>query len=136
LCQDGLDRVCETQTAQRISLNPAIAQWCGCHLPPQEYEDYSVKFNIPPECTPMCNRSGTIPIVGINAEPVNCKQNVCLIDEVTVNLINAQIGGGITFDQICGNCGGNPCSCIISNTEIDIINFHVHVLYRIQKLIL
>lgn len=122
LCQDGLDVVCANKTAQRISLNPAVAQWCGCHLPQNEYQDYSVKYNIPPECTPMCNRAGTIPIVGINADPITCKQNICLIDGVTVNLINSQIGGGIDFDQLCGNCAGAQCSCIVSNTTIDIAN--------------
>lgn len=122
VCQSGLETVCATKTAQRISLNPTTAQWCGCHLPAGEYEAYSVKFNVPPECTPMCNRAGTIPIVGINAEPVMCKQDTCIIDGVTVNLINSQIGGGINFDQVCANCGGANCSCIISNTTIDIEN--------------
>jgi len=122
LCQDGLNNACEQYTAQRISLNPGVAQWCGCHLPPGEYEDYSVKFNIPPECTPMCNRVGTIPIVGINAVPIPCRQSICLIDGVTVNLINGQVGGGIEFNQICSNCGGGQCSCIVSDTTIDISN--------------
>lgn len=122
LCQSGLDVVCATKTSQRISLNPAVAQWCGCHLSPGEYADYSARFNIPPECTPMCNRVGTIPIVGINAEAVTCKQNICLIDDVTVNLINSQIGGGIDFNQICGNCQDAQCSCIVSNTTVDISN--------------
>lgn len=122
LCQSGLEQTCATKTAQRISLNPAVAQWCGCHLPVGEYEDYSAKFNIPPECTPMCNRAGTVPIVGINGEAVNCRQGVCLIDGVTINLINSQIGGSIDFDQICANCAGAQCSCVVSDTTIDISN--------------
>lgn len=121
LCQNGLDIACSTTTAQRISLNPNVAQWCGCHLPAGEYQSYSVLYNIPPECTPMCNRAGTVPIVGINATPVTCQQNVCLIDNVTVNLINSQIGNGINFTQVCGNCSGQ-CSCVVANTTIDIAN--------------
>ena len=70
----------------------------------------------------MCNRAGTIPIVGINGEAINCRQTICLIDDVTLNLVNAQIGGGIEFNQICGNCPGAQCSCIVSNTTIDIEN--------------
>jgi hypothetical protein len=122
LCQDALEIACETKTAQRISLNPALAQWCGCHLPVGEYEEYSARFNIPPQCTPMCNRVGTIPIVGVNADPISCTQDICLIDGVTVNLINSQIGGGINFDQVCANCSGSQCSCIVSNTTVDIAN--------------
>lgn len=122
VCAPALTTVCETKTAQRISLNPTLAQWCGCYLPEPEYQAYSVKFNIPPACTPMCNRVGTIPVVGINGEAVNCDQSVCLIDDVTVNIINSTIGGGIDFNQICSNCPGATCSCVVSNTTIDIAN--------------
>ena len=122
LCQDGLQVACGSYTAQRISLNPSVAQWCGCHLPGGEYEDYSVKYNIPPQCTPMCNRGGVIPIVGINANPVVCEQDICLIDGVTVNLVSSQIGGGIDFNQICGNCPNGQCSCIVSDTTVDVNN--------------
>ena len=123
LCQTGLDTICAQYTTQRISLNPAIASWCGCHLPPQEYQDYSVKFNIQPQCTPTCNRIGTIPIVGNDGLPILCTNNVCLIDDVTVNLVSSQIGGGLNFNQVCGNCGtNNQCSCIISDTTVDITN--------------
>lgn len=120
LCQDALESVCRTTSSQRLSLNPALAQWCGCHLPDGEYQDYSIKYNIPPQCTPMCNRIGAVPIVGINSIPVVCEQDICLIDDVSVNLIESQAGGGINFNQICGNCSGN-CSCIISDTSVDII---------------
>lgn len=122
LCQDGLSIACSGYNSQRISLNPSVAQWCGCHLPNIEYESYSVKYNIPPECTPVCNRAGTIPIVGINAEPVRCQQSICLMDGVTVNLVNSQVGGGLNFDQICGNCPNGQCSCIVTDTSVDIIN--------------
>lgn len=121
LCQAGLQKACSNYTAQRISINPSISQFCGCHLPTPEYETYSINYNIPPECTPICNRSGVIPLVGINAEPITCKQNICLIDNVTVNLINAQVGD-LNFNQLCGNCGDTQCSCVISNTTIDISN--------------
>ena len=127
LCQPALEQACSLYTAQRISLNPAVTQWCGCHLPQGEYEAYSAKFNIPPQCTPMCNRVNTIPIVGIDAQPVLCQQNVCLIDNIAVNLVNSQIGGAINFNQICGSCGGSSsvasnCSCIVTNNTVDITN--------------
>lgn len=121
LCQDGLQRACSSYTAQRISLNPAIAQICGCHLPTEEYQAYSVKYNIPPECTPMCNRAGTVPIVGVNAQPVTCKQNICLIDNINVNIANSQLGN-LDFNQVCGNCPGGQCSCIIADSTVDVFN--------------
>ena len=122
ICSSALTDICADKTSQRISLNPTLASWCGCHLPGGEYQDYSVRFNIPPQCTPMCNRVGTIPTVGINGEAVNCEQSVCLIDGVTVNLINSTIGGGLNFNQVCANCPNANCSCIVSNTTVDIAN--------------
>jgi hypothetical protein len=122
VCQDALEKTCSNKTAQRISLNPDLNKWCGCHLPAEEYLDYSRKFNIPPECTPMCNRVSVLPITGINSKPVNCNQSICLIDDISVNLVNAQIKGGLNFNQICGTCPSGSCSCIIDNDTVDIRN--------------
>ena len=122
ICQSGLEVACAAKNSQRISFNPEEAKWCGCFLSQGTYEEYSIKYNVPKECSPTCNRSGTIPIVGINGMPTICRQNICIIDDVTVNLVNSQIGGGINFENFCGNCQGTNCSCIISSTQVDITN--------------
>lgn len=122
ICQDGLQKVCSARTADRISRNPKTAQWCGCHLPIEEYEDYAAKYNIPPQCTSICNRVDTIPITGINGNPITCTQNVCIIDDITVNVISSQVAGGIAFSQVCANCPAGGCSCIISNATVDVVN--------------
>lgn len=129
LCQGGLRNVCANYSAQQISFNPNIANWCGCYLPQEEYEAYSVKYNIQPQCTPICNRAGVIPLVGINEQPVVCEQDICLIDNITLNIVNSQVQGGININQVCGNCGpeqnggiSGTCSCVIDNNNIDIVN--------------
>jgi hypothetical protein len=122
LCQNGISAACATQTAQRLSLNPSAARWCGCHLSPEEYQEFSVRYNIPPQCTPMCNRADVLPIIGINGEPVTCRQDICLINNVNVNLINSQIGGGIQFNQVCGSCPNGQCSCVVDSTDVTIID--------------
>lgn len=129
LCQNGLRNTCAIYDAQRISFNPSLANWCGCYLPAEEYQSYSVKYNISPQCTPTCNRLGTIPIVGINGDPVLCEQDICLIDNISLNIVNSQIQGGIDIAQVCGNCGpqnnngvSGQCSCVIDNNNVDIIN--------------
>ncbi len=123
VCQAGLSVACSVYNADMISRNPLAAQWCGCHLQASEYESYSANYNIPPQCTPLCNVSGTIPIVGINGNPVLCEQNICIIDNTTVNIANSQTGGGLNFNQICNSdCGSMPCSCIVNGTTIDIDN--------------
>lgn len=122
LCQGPLQTICQNKSTQLLSTNPSLAAWCGCNLPLEEYEQYSVLFNIPPQCAPICNRSGVIPQVGNGGVPILCEQNICLIDGVTINLINSQIAGGINFNQICSGCQGSQCSCIVSDTTIDIQN--------------
>lgn len=122
LCQGSLQQICENKNTEDLSKNPGEAQWCGCHLPLSEYEQYSVLYNIQPQCTPICNRLGVIPKVGNSGVPITCNQNICLIDNVTLNLINAQVRGGINFEQVCSGCQGAQCSCIVSDTTIDISN--------------
>lgn len=122
LCQTALASACATTTAQRLSFNPILGQWCGCHLNTEEYQSYSVKYNIPPQCSPMCNRGGTIPIVNGNGDVVNCTQRVCLIDDITLNIVGSQVGGGVNFDQVCAGCTGGVCSCIVSDNVVDINN--------------
>lgn len=121
-CSSALESTCSQYSSNRLSLNPTLAQWCGCHLSPDEYEAYSIKYNISPQCTPMCNRAGTIPITGINGDPINCEQNICMIDNFTLNIVNSQVGGGIEFNQVCGSCAGGDCSCIVENTTFDVEN--------------
>lgn len=121
ICQSALKSICSNKTAQKISFNPRLMRWCGCHLPNNEYQQYSIRFNIPPECTPICNRIDVIPKVGINNNVIKCKQDICIIDDVTVNIINSRIRGNIDFNQVC-NCKSSQCSCIVSNTTVDILN--------------
>lgn len=122
LIQDALKQdICSGKSAEQISKNPALVKWCGCHLPDDEYEVYSELYNIPPQCSPLCNRRDTIPIISVGDKPVLCEQNVCIMDQTVVNIIDSTIGGGVDFDQICGSCPeGSICSCVASSNEIDI----------------
>lgn len=120
LCQIGLSQSCSMETIDSISRNPSKASWCGCYLPDEAYDKYTNLFRVNKECTPMCNRQGVIPLVTVGAEPIVCAQGVCIIDDVTINIIDSQIRGGIQFTQICANCGNGGCSCIVDGENIDI----------------
>jgi len=122
VCQEGLGEVCADKTMDQMSINTLLAQWCGCHMPNENYLEYSQKYNIQKPCTPVCNRLGTIPLTGINNNPINCKQNICVIDDISIDIINTQIGGGLNINQLCNNCTGGQCTCIISNSNIEIRN--------------
>lgn len=126
LCQSMLRNEGEGKNMQQLSGNPELTKWFGCYLPTSEYQDYSVKYNIQPACTPVCNRISTIPEVGINGQPQECKQSVCIIDNVTADLINSTIGGGVEVDQVCSGCTGGSCTCMVTDVTIDIDNSTVN----------
>jgi len=127
ICQSGLTNTCSVYTAQRLSLNPNAANWCGCYLPDEEYQLYVEQFGINKECTPTCNRSTTIPLVAGDNTAILCNQSVCVINDVTINLNNTNLNGGVNISQICGNCSGtlnssSSCACIVQDTTIDAAN--------------
>lgn len=126
LCQTMLHQQCKDFNLDQVSKNQILSQWCGCHLPTKVYEKYSVQYSISPQCSPLCNRSDTIHLTGVNSNPVTCESSICIIDDTTLNIINSQIGGNVSFNQFCGSCNKGECSCIFSDNEIDIINSTVN----------
>jgi len=120
VCQDGLNKICETSTVTDIKLNSLLAQWCGCHMANEQYEEFSRNFNIPKQCSSTCNRYGAIPLVGIDNKAVECDQTICLIDDINISIVNTQVGGGINFNQYCNNCSGKACTCVVSGNNITI----------------
>lgn len=98
-----------------------IFQACGCHLPASQYAEWSnLGINEKgSECDPLCLLPS---VVGqfVNGVQVPCNQNICIIDNITVDLINSQVSGGINFSSVCGNCSGTSgnCRCIFSNINV------------------
>lgn len=133
VCDSGLKNRCADVSAQRLSLNPTLAQWCGCHLSPEVYQEYTRRYNITPECTPMCNRDGAVAQVGVNGQPVQCRQDICLIDNISVNLINSELGGGVQFNQICGTCPNGQCSCVVADNAVSVINSQLQNFIPVQQ---
>ena len=126
LCKSALNSVCSQYTLSDIVNNPELSFWCGCYLADTEYNQYTNTYQVTKECTPPCNRAGVIPLASGNGQPVACRQNVCIIDDVTINLIQSQVAGGLQFEQACGNCGDNGvCSCVISNESLTAVNTQV-----------
>jgi hypothetical protein len=98
-------------------------------MPDGEYATYTDLFQINKACTPMCNRLTSIGLSGPDGiTPLPCTQNVCLIDNVSLDLFESSVGGQVTLSQLCGGCqstGGQvqtSCSCILSDVNVAIIN--------------
>src|SRR5579871_604778 len=155
LCSNGLKSACSNYTAQRLTLNPEASLWCGCNLPDGEYSTYVNQCQINKQCTPMCARPGVIQNATGNGSPITCQQNICLIDNISISLVNTS-AGGVSFSQMCGGCqtpigptgttgisgttgstgnttgftsnNGNTtsfCSCIIANSSITAVNAQI-----------
>jgi hypothetical protein len=93
---------------------------CGCYL-------YNDKSNYPFQdkaigvtCDYICT-SAEVPKVS-DGTPVQCDESICVMDDVTINIINSKVGGGINFDQLCGNCKGGTCQCYFSDVSINDID--------------
>ena len=106
LCTEILNEACKSYTTDDIVSNPNLSQWCSCYMDKSEYEKYE-KFDIQKECTPICNRDGVIPSITTEGQVQFCLSTVCMIDEVTVKLVNVENTGSINFNQICPSCGSS-----------------------------
>ena len=122
ICRNFLQNVCPQYSEAQVANNSTLADWCGCYLSPAVYQNYIDNFQINRQCTPFCNRSTSLSLTDGVGKPILCDQNVCLIDNVTLSLWNAKIGGNVQFSNICGTCGSGNCSCIVQDTSISIID--------------
>lgn len=117
LCANRLTQLCSSFSSQDLVSSPTAANFCGCYLPPGEYKKYVDRYQINKECTPVCNRPSAIPLVTSTNAKIRCKQDVCLIDNLAIDLAKSQVGD-ININQICGGCGGGNCTCFIENNNI------------------
>ena len=119
LCEDSLKGVCSGYTAEDVATNPGIAKWCGCYLPDSEYEKYVNLFQINKECTPLCARNGNIPLVDSSGSIKVCQENICLIDDITVKMIESQ--GLLGFGNVCQSCGSSTVETEseVSSTDVE-----------------
>lgn len=115
LCTNGskeypegiLHKLCEGVTAENLSENPNLIRWCACYMDEDQYIPSQDKYNISKECTPMCNREGVIPSVNADGERRVCLQNLCVLDDININISASQFSddSSINFTQICPSCG-------------------------------
>lgn len=131
LCFKSLESNCLNVNKERLKFNPVEREWCGCYLPDADYKEYTDVYGINRECTPYCNMPGNIPLSNPDGTPITCRQNVCLIDDVTVSIINSDVGT-VNIGQFCGGCQSqqglinqSSCTCIIDNSTVDIINTQI-----------
>lgn len=126
LCKSLLTNTCGQYSSQQMTDNPSIANWCGCYLPDGEYEKWTKTYQTSKQCTPLCNRTTAVPLVDLNNQPMRCNQDICIIDDTSIQLANTTVNGSVNVTQMCGNCHSginqsspSSCQCLIdSNSTI------------------
>ena len=114
-CSSLWTQQCQNYTRSDAE-HPLIRQFCGCYLPEDQYNGLSTDLRA---CDPLCSGLDTVQFFpsATATQPQQCTTDVCIIDDVTINVINSDLGN-ITFQQICQNCGPGNCRCIISDINI------------------
>jgi hypothetical protein len=135
---------CPGYTRDQVNNSPTLINFCGCYTPPDPtYLQYTLGSpgcligtgctagctagntgcTGQPSCDPLCHRAltsqqayqptGTI---------ITCPQSICVIDDVTINITQSTVPGGINFNTVCSGCGGasggDGCLCIVSGVNI------------------
>lgn len=144
ICTAYLDNYCSNYSREQAVNSPTLTNFCGCYVPPdQKYLEFTLGSpgcligtgctagctagntgcTGQPSCDPLCHRALTsqkayIPTGSI----ITCPQNICVIDNVTINITQSRIPGGINFNTICSGCGGptgaDGCLCVVSGVNI------------------
>lgn len=145
ICTQFLNQYCSQFTRDEANNSPVLIDFCGCYVPPdQTYLQYTLGSpecnegvsgctsgctagntgcTGQPACDPLCHRAMTSQKA--NNETgfiITCPQTICVIDDVTINVTESEVPGGINFNSVCSGCGGpsggDGCLCIVSGVNI------------------
>jgi len=128
-CDSVLKQKCAGVKRADLANNVNLANLCGCFMADIEYASFS-EFGINRVCDPVCVLGSSVHLLDTStsnpAKFQECTQSICVIDDVTINILAKSVTGGITFAQACGSCAGNTgggsCRCYINDTSISAVN--------------
>lgn len=128
VCDPYLLESCKSITdLDTLKNDITLNQLCGCFLNQDKGSNIYLKYydaSIPYNCTPVCNFPEVVrPGGGEGGGFRNCEESICVIDDITVNIINSKFGGKFTFAEVCPSSGGaGNTQCYLSSEEITEIN--------------
>lgn len=122
------NKLCPSFTYDFLSENPAVTDWCGCYITPDNSADLfsNISSNqVTPNalrgknpCYPLCHRIETIPLFSNDGIEYACSNQVCVIDNVSIEATNSTVGS-VNITQICPSCSPDRlCECIISSDDL------------------
>ncbi len=118
VCDSSLDQICSKMSRDDIAAagdnlsDPSqqlLYAACACHLSGSQYSQYAgiIDEGSYNECDPLCLGPTAIK-KGVDGQTVECDETNCVIDDVTINIIDSNTGN-IDFNQVCGGTGGSNC---------------------------
>jgi hypothetical protein len=128
-CDSTLTQKCASVTREQLAGNVNLADLCGCFMPDSEYAKFS-QFGVNRVCDPVCVLGTAVkPLDTTTSNPaefLNCTQSICIIDDVTIQILSNSSTGNITFAQACGSCANNntagSCRCYIEDVTLQAVN--------------
>lgn len=113
--------LCINKTREDISTRETreLLKFCGCNLQLDQYQTTANLIggvDIP--CDPVCNTANTVPLTDGAGRALRCTKGVCIIDNVSLDIIDSTVRGDITINQLCSNCE-QGCNCVISDLDIN-----------------
>jgi len=134
VCDSSLRYMCQQFDREDLNADPALLNICGCSLlqtgrtepypkPNESWKDLegapqteSPYYDSPSgdNCDPVCAASGIYQCSG------PCTSMMCIIDDVTVNVINSSLDGSnpVTLSQLCNDCGERGCICYMGDITV------------------
>jgi hypothetical protein len=105
-CANDVPLIQNETVREQVEVSPVLTSLCGCYVPPDP-------TSISPQCDPLCVKATSIKQGGLL-----CNNDVCAISDVSINLTKTTLGtSGITFSNLCPQCAGQGCICIISGVN-------------------
>jgi hypothetical protein len=121
-CDEVLQSYCSNVERGELVFDPTLLNLCGCFMKPDNNHYPFFNKQVPVSCDPVCVIASAQQSSG--GQLARCEKTVCIIDDVSFNIVNSS-GGKITFDQICGSSStGNDArgQCFIDGVSINTIN--------------
>jgi len=118
ICDSQLKSQCKNYTREQAYNNPTITDWCGCYIEPDPL--IIEKINNP-ACDTLCNRVDTIKKSDLSTGEIErCSANVCVISDNSISLNQTNVGGNVTFANLCPSCGlDDGCFCVLSGNDLN-----------------
>lgn len=121
VCQNYLTyRMCPNLSYDQMTAEQT--DWCGCFVLPSLADQELYGSNI--ACYPLCHLTDTIQVVDQDGHPLQCNNQVCVIDGVSISVAESKVGN-VNFNTICPGCTGN-CSCIINDVNVTGVNVNIN----------